>query len=285
MIQYIYLYIFIVITIINIKFQIIQCASPSNPPTSQPTSAPNSSPIELIDDIVDITYSNELYNNVTLLSELTIQANGLIYNQLKGKSLGHFRYHFHWSYNDLVWNGTSACIQIGLNGADIQELLSNTNIIVYKDLTEVSTTTVGELFNMKMKRFQNVATFKTTYQMYIDINPTRIYALGNDTFIHNQTTPFAPLLRSVNFTIDSINIITHQCLTPQCVRKWNDNSTWVGSVVPTSDNSVHFPLKAGVVEVDNDIDIRQLIMENGILVGHLTSCPVGWSINPSGKET
>lgn len=263
---------------------------PSGQPTSIPTSYPSTAPILAVED--EITFENfyENMNNVPVMqdnstminSTLVIQANGNIYIKTKtnsrgiasqmpggGASLGHFRYIFDWSYNGLSYYGATECIQIGANVKDILPAIYETEMWVAQNETVISRTNMSVLVGqinspqgvMGLKKFYDTETFKTAYTFTVRNR-------GN-----------------INMAEGSIRFNRDNCTTPRIVRRWMDASTWASGYVPGATDGVTLTEKAGVLELGEDIRIRQLKMAGGSIVGHKTACPEGWSVSPDGKTT
>ena len=194
--------------------------------------------------------SNSTFHHFLIASNITITANGMINNDggafrllVRATSVNLY---------DLI--GYSPCFDPSVGELEFLAGIGKT------PLNSVSigriSTTIGNAFTLKAKRY-----YKT---------------------VGSQSSAASFLLIMESHQMQSVHasFVTTGCQPLRTVGYWNDPFQWDGGVVPTSSSHVVLPSKAGVVLLQNDVQVSSLVADGGYIVAHYSGCPAGWSTEP-----
>lgn len=153
------------------------------------------------------------------------------------------------------YSGTTGCVRIGSNFNDVTSLIQTT--ILYNQFNKSADYKLTDILNVTTKKFKRSVgkTYNLTY--------------------------------GISFSSDIVagfhaSISTVGCNKIRTIGYWNDPNRWVSKSVPVSSDNVVFPVNSGVVMLVNDISLKSITMNDGLLYSYKTGCPDGWSIDPIG---
>lgn len=220
--------------------------------------------------IADSIVTNSVFSNTNNIMSIdfAITANGIIYekglynDRINGE--GHFRYLLSWDIGLLSYNVSTSCFPYGIRPDVLEASLLQTGVQIWDKMTatQLGIGNFNDHFDsVQIKRFFNGST-----------------GSSSSVFRLQLTT-------SHNITVISMAATTASCFQMHCIRSWNDVSSWVPKVVPTAVDDVTVGSGAGVLLLSRDVNIRSLSMSGGIIVGHTTACPAGWSMDAVSAKT
>lgn len=198
-------------------------------------------------------------------STVTVSANGPFYTD---QSVGNFRLTFAAHGNFTFFNGSTDCISISANTIQTTAAINSMKFSKYGHLVNGGSTyfidynlevPFSDLFSVSVKKFGNVSTYTSSFQMtFTSINKAMDSAI-------NQL---------------SINTTMTGCAPAMTLGNWNDPKRWSTGQVPGVSDSVTIPTGSGIIQMASSVSVASLTMQDGTLVGHATSCPDGWSVDP-----
>jgi len=66
---------------------------------------------------------------------------------------------------------------------------------------------------------------------------------------------------------------------PRGIGYWDDPLNWDSHTVPTADDYVRIAQGTGIVQLRADVQVKSLLVSDGLIRGHSTACLDGWSVD------
>jgi hypothetical protein len=226
---------------------------------SFPTTAQPKSYTWLSDDITISNSSISYFYNISnptfgpLISTITIESNDVIYD---GDG-GHFRIEFFIVIVGVGEGfGQSTCITLGSS----QKVVANTIASTLLNMTISNDANIytrmypfSDFADVNVKKYFNSTSLKTTYR-----------------FTYSSTYKIGSFLAWSSLS---------GCFSPRTIGSWSNPKRWSNGSVPSTGDTAIIPAGSGVIALDSNVSLANLIMEGGMLLSYSTSCPPGWKFN------
>lgn len=169
------------------------------------------------------------------------------------------------TFQNVAYNGSTPCLKFGASRNSISVAISNSNLKISPSLSAAHTptpardVTISDVFTVSVLKFYNESAnwIKSSYSVELS----------------------SPLFASVTMAWETDFA---GCARPRTVGEWGDPSRWSLGQVPVRKDNVFFPSNSGVIFITTDTSVNSLQMNGGLLLAHSTSCPDGWSPDPTG---
>lgn len=156
-----------------------------------------------------------------------------------------------------IYVGTTNCLKIGSHVTEVNSLIEATTL--HNQVNESVYYLMSDIFNVTTKKYKRSDTTKQTY---------------NTTYSVSFSSDIAADLQA--------SISTVGCSRVRTIGRWNDPNRWRPNTVPVNTDTAYFPANTGVVILENDVTVKTIYMDDGLLYSYKTGCPDGWSIDPVG---
>jgi hypothetical protein len=225
------------------------------------------------EQLVRADHSNDVKTtlaNHSWVSLIDISANGPIYRD----TVGQFRLKFTaYDSSTSYYIGTSGCISIADSEDAAKMLLQQTMMTAYYiidgEAERGEASLLNELLHINTAKRNDLATDL--------LSQLTSFTIVMDAYKNTTTSPLS--VNTLQVSVDYIG-----CSPMRTEGNWNDGFRWDTGSAPTSTDSVVIPALAGVLQLQNDVQIQSLTVVGGIIKGYHTYCPTGWSIDPQGSS-
>jgi hypothetical protein len=205
---------------------------------------------------------NNQSNNIIEADFLVkIDSNGRFYEgSLNGNYQLLFSFHYPVTHanhtnSSIVFETSTNCIPAYATGPDVKNIIENTIL----PIGNREVTYMENYFRVQVSKYeQQSSTLRTQYNI-------KLYTINK-----------------LNFHIYAISIQTNRCEKARTIGLWNDASRWVQKRVPYSNDSIIIPVGAGVIQLTSNIRVKQLIVQDGLLIGASNQCPDNWTVSNDG---
>lgn len=206
----------------------------------------------------DMNVTTTIYG--TQISSISVESNGMIYM----KDGGHFQLLV--TVDTLKYgllNSTSECITVGANSNVVSSIIASTIFEAVHGMHGQSSVEFTDILDISTRKYfsEKNGLVTTTYQ--ISVSPLRS-DMGNEVlYIYTQ-------------------ISRSNCAPLRTISSWSNPLRWTGGVLPSSHDNVVLPMGTGVIQLEESVTLSSLYMTAGLIIAHVTGCPDGWSVTPTG---
>eukprot|EP01031_Cornospumella_fuschlensis_P038797 gene38797-47182_t len=82
----------------------------------------------------------------------------------------------------------------------------------------------------------------------------------------------------------NFSLSTTGCRKLRTSSLWSNPQRWLGGLVPTVVDDVTLPVGSGVVVLDSNVTVNNLVIYDAVIVGHKTQCQATWSTSIDGNK-
>ncbi len=216
----------------------------------------SASTVEWKADEISVSHNYHTKGN-SLILNITARANGPLFND--GFGLGHFQLKYGFLYDGrLSLHGITDCISFTAeSSAQIkQKLLKST--LSLSNSSPTSSQLFGKYYSVLVQKFYN--DFGSTKNTNTGIVLTFVKVFGNTTRL-------------------TFDVVTQNCTALRTFGLWNDGNRWKGGVVPTKLDTVVFPSKSGVIQLEESVAVTSLRIFGGTIKAYTSGCPQSWTLD------
>lgn len=259
---------------------LVEGAAPSPSPTARPTSsAPTPKPSRTPtvkptansprvnywrNDVIKLTLPDArgfLSSMTPTVLTLVAQTNGPVYD----KDGGHFRLIL--QAQDVI--GMSDCIRIGENMLKVQKHIAQMTLRSNSSFVD-SSVLLSDVLDVKVQKLQSAKStmdWTTSYKFSFQQTERGLGYFGSSIYKGRVTA----------------RLNTTDCAAPRTIGHWSDPIRWSRGVVPNSSYTAIFSKGVGVTILPpSPVTIYKLTMNDGLLLAYNSTCPTGWTPNPTG---
>lgn len=234
--------------------------APSSRPTS-PTRTPSVRDVHTVtwipDDIVFTTNGGSDATRKVWMFNVSIISNRQVYPE----AMGHFRINIQSEVAPgRAVLATSHCIDIHTPITELRKALSSLTFYHFDSLSGYVSNMPGDL-PIPVKSL-----FQVLVQRHYDPSSYKYLVLMK--------------LISRKSSIALFSLSYEGCAPkPRGVGYWDDPLNWDSRSVPSADDYVRIAEGAGIVQLRGDVQVKSLLVSDGLILGHSTDCMDGWSVD------